>query len=446
MTKRLLALAVAIVMLVTLFAACGQKTGTEQSAAPAGTESAAVATEAAQAQEPAAPKIEGEIEFMTYRDDLLNTWWPAKFDEFKAKYPDVKITTSTSKNFDQDFRVRLSSNDVPDVFTIMADRYSDAQRSQFMLPLNDVFPDMVNTWEYNGNNVNQEDQKTYGLTYGGQSIGLAYNKKIFADLGLQPPKTLDEVIAAGKAIKAKGLIGFTGTFQPRWTMQPYYWTAQALLENQTDTFNKMVQSDTPFTMDSPYGKMMEVLQKLSKAGIMEDDPASYNWEPYLKDAGSNKIGMAFTWTNTPCQWPGRGDGSMKLEDIGFVPFPYDNSGGPHKALVQADWSVCIAKNSDNPEAAKAFFAFHMNDIYGDYAKETAILSAKQGFVTDVPYLKEFDAAKPVMVNAEKYPNDFRTRMDKAQINLDDPYVEVGVGVDIQKVLDKLNTAWKKAKN
>ncbi len=442
MKKRSLALALAVIFTLTLFAGCAQKA---EPAQPGGTKTEET-TAAKDAQKADDKKVGGEIQFMTYRDDLLNSWWPKKFEEFKAKYPDIKIITSTSKNFDQDFKVRLSSNDIPDVFTIMADRYSDAQRSQFMMPLDDVFPDLVKNWEGNGNNINQNDQKTYGLTYGGQGIGLAYNKKIFAELGLQAPKTFDELIDAAKKIKAKGLIGFTGTLKPRWTMQPYYWTAQALLDNQTETFKKMAESDAPFAADSPYGKMMEVLARLRDAKVMEDDPASYDWEPYLKDAGSNKIGMAFTWTNTPCQWPGRGDGSMKVEDIGFVPFPYDNSGGPYKVLIQADWSLCMAKAPKNLEAAKDFYKFHMDDIYGDYAKETASISAKKGLVTDVPYLKEFDAAKPVKVNAEKYPNEFKTLMDKAQINLDDPYVEVGIGTDIKTVLDKLNAAWKKAKS
>ncbi len=443
MNKRILAFSLSVALLGTAFTGCGQNSGTQQSGSSASSSNTAQAVET---QSTDTPKVEGEIEFMTYRDDLLNTWWPAKLEQFKAKYPNVKVNTSTSKNFDQDFKVRLSSNDVPDVFTIMADRYSDAQRTQFMMPLNEVFPDLVNNWDYNANNVNQDDHKTYGLTYGGQGIGLAYNKKIFAELGLQAPKTFDDLVAAAKAIKAKGLIGITGTLKPRWTMQPYYWTAQALLGNQTEAFNSMVKSDTPFTIDSSYGKMMEVLAKLRDAKVMEDDPASYDWEPYLKDAGSNKIGMAFTWTNTPCQWPGRGDGSMKVEDIGFVPFPYDNSGSGYKVLIQADWSVCMSKTPKNLEAAKAFYNFHMNDIYGDYAKETASISAKKGFVTDVPYLKEFDAAQPVKVSAEKFPTEYKALMDKAQINLDDSYVEVGIGGDIQKVLDKLNSAWKKAKN
>ncbi len=437
MIRRFMAFGLAMSLSATLFTGCGQNSEARQSA---GSASTAQAT----ASQSMVPKIEGEIEFMTYRDDLLNSWWPAKLEAFKSKYPDVKVNTATSKNFDQDFKVRLSSNDVPDVFTIMADRYSDAQRTQFMMPLENVFPDLVSNWDYNANNVNQEDKKTYGLTYGGQGIGLAYNKKIFADLNLQAPKTFDELVTAAKAIKAKGLIGITGTLKPRWTMQPYYWTAQALLGNQTEAFNNMVKSDAPFTIDSPYGKMMEVIAKLRDAKVMEDDPASYDWEPYLKDAGSNKIGMAFTWTNTPCQWPGRGDGSMTIDDIGFVPFPYDNSGS-YKVLIQADWSLCMSKTPKNLEAAKAFYSYHMNDIYGEYAKETASISAKKDYVTDVPYLKEFDAVKPEKVNAEKFPTEFKALMDKAQINLDDSYVEVGLGGNIQKVLDKLNSAWVKAK-
>ena len=56
-------------------------------------------------------EISGTIEFFTYRDDLLNTWYPQSLEEFKAKYPNVTVVTSTSKDPVNDLKIRMSAND-----------------------------------------------------------------------------------------------------------------------------------------------------------------------------------------------------------------------------------------------------------------------------------------------------------------------------------------------
>ncbi|CAK4836600.1 unnamed protein product [Aphanomyces euteiches] len=207
----------------------------------------------------------------------------------------------------------------------------------------------------------------------------------------------------------------------------------------------MAASDAPFTADSTWGKMADVLVKLRDAKVMEDDPASYDWEPFKKDFGSGKIGMTFIWTDTPSQFPASGDGSLTLDDIGFVPFPYDNSGS-YKTLVQADWALAISKSSKNKDAAEALYKFLMDEKYAEYIKQTATLSAKTGVTTDVPYLKEFVEAKPISVNAVQYPVEFKTILDKAQLDLSTQFAEIGTGVDSATEFKKMNSAWKTAKS
>lgn len=441
MLKRILALVIAVIFAMTFFAGCGSSAGKTAEQTSAGqTEETKKAETKSQEK-----KISGEIQFFTYRDDLLNSWYPKALEEFKAKYPDVTVNTSTSKNFEADLKVKMASNDVPDVISLNSENFSDAQRSQFLLALDDAFPDMVKNWNGNGVNINADDKKSYGLTFGLLGVSLVYNKKMFAEYGLKPPKTFDELIATAKKLKEKGKIGLVGCLKPGWTLTPYVNLAQSLLDNQEDTYKKMAASDAPFTDDSQFVKVMGMVQKMRNEKIWEEDAVSYDWEPYLKDFGSGKSGMAFTWTVTPAQFPGRGDGSVKLEDIGMVPFPYDNSGGPYKAYFAADWSLAIAKNSKNLEAAKAFFKWHMDDKYADYAKFTAVSSSKKGVTVDIPYLKELDDNNPVKVFGMKYPVEFKTIMDKAQLDIFHQYAEVAAGIDVKKEADKMNAAWKKAK-
>jgi ABC-type glycerol-3-phosphate transport system substrate-binding protein len=429
-----------VVMILSMFAMTA--TSCNQTAAPTTKGSTASGqTTAATAD----TKIGGSIEFMTYRDDLLNSHYPTWFESFSAKYPNVTIKTSTSKSYDQDLKIRMAANNMPDVFTLNTTGYAETYKEQYMQALDDIFPELVSLWVGNECNVHYTDKKTYGLTFGGVAFGLAYNKVMFNEMGLTPPKTLDELIETARKIKAAGKIGLSGGFKAAFVTTPYWRVAQALMEDQKAEFDKMTASDTPFTVDSSYGMMAGVLLKLSQAGIMEDDPLSYDWEAYLKDFGSNKIGMSFIYSGTPVNYPGRGDGSMKLEDIGYVPFPYDNSGGPYTTLLMPDHSLILSNSTKNPEAAKAFYQWHMGEIYPEYSKTTAAISAKKGVVTAIPYLEEFDKSQKKVVTSIQYPTDFKALLDKAQINFSNQFVEIVAGTSVQDEFNKMNEAWKKAR-
>jgi ABC-type glycerol-3-phosphate transport system substrate-binding protein len=185
--------------------------------------------------------------------------------------------------------------------------------------------------------------------------------------------------------------------------------------------------------------------KLSKEGIMEDDPLSYEWETYLRDFGSGKIGMSFIYSSTPGQYPGRGDGALKLEDIGFVPFPYDNSGGPYTTLLLPEWSLILSNSTKNPEAAKAFYKWHMEDLIGEYDLTASTISPKKGTATAIPYLEEFAKSEKNLVVSVNYPADFKALLDKAQINFSQQFANIVGGISVKDEFDKMNAAWKKAK-
>ncbi len=446
MSKKIMALAIALCLIFVVFSACSPEEKTEPEKTQSQQETAKP-QESEETQEEVAETeeaVSGEIEFFTYRDDLVSSSYPAWLEMFNEKYPDVKVELATVKDFDNALRVKLASGDVPDVFTVEGVRYSDAQRAEYMLALDEVFPDLVENWIGNDANKNTDDGMTYALTVGLQGVGLAYNKAMFDELGLSAPTTFDEMIAAAKTIKEAGKIGFTGCLAPQWTMLPYSDTAQVLMEDQEKTLTEMTESDAPFTADSEYVKMMDLIASIRDAGVWEEDPLSYDWETYLRDFGSGKIGMAFTWTNIPVNYPGRGDGTLALEDIGFVPFPYDNS-GEYNVKFAPDWALAVAKNSDNMAAAQAFFGWHMGDFYGTYAQETASVSANKNVVVDIPYMTELDATNHEKVIMAKYPEKFKSILDKAQIDFYTQYVEIAAGKDTEEIAQAMNDAWKKAR-
>ena len=69
----------------------------------------------------------------------------------------------------------------------------------------------------------------YGASTGNNSLGLVYNKTMFAKAHLQPPKTWDQLLADAKALTGNGVYGFgmgAGQGAPAdWQFEPFFWTA-----------------------------------------------------------------------------------------------------------------------------------------------------------------------------------------------------------------------------
>lgn len=65
-----------------------------------------------------------------------------------------------------------------------------------------------------------KDGKIYGVPFAYQTLQVLYNKKLFADHGIRPPATWDEMIAAAGKLKAAGITPFAVAAGPdaTWTL------------------------------------------------------------------------------------------------------------------------------------------------------------------------------------------------------------------------------------
>ncbi|HRR91886.1 MAG TPA: extracellular solute-binding protein, partial [bacterium] len=168
---------------------------------------------------PAFAQLKGEIEIFS--------WWTAGgeaeglqalFDIYTKKYPDVKVINATvaggaGTNAKAVLKTRMLGGDPPDTFQVHAGKeLTDTWvKTGFMEPLTDLFKSegwlkvmpkgILDIVSYRGNywsvpvNIHRANV-------------LWYNKKVFKDNGLTPPKTFDEFFKVADALKAKGVIPF----------------------------------------------------------------------------------------------------------------------------------------------------------------------------------------------------------------------------------------------
>jgi glucose/mannose transport system substrate-binding protein len=175
---------------------------------------------------------------------------------------------------------------------------------------------------------------------------LWYNKKIFTENGLQPPKTFDEFFQVADKLKAKGITPLAlGDKEP--------WAATHLFETVLlgtlgpEDYKKLWTGELSF--DDP--KVKEAVNTFKKMlNYINEDHSSRNWQDAAQLVGKGEAAMYVMgdWVK------GYFVNDLKLkinEDFGYVPTP--NTEG--KFIVITD-TFGLPKGVKNPEDVKKFLS------------------------------------------------------------------------------------------
>ncbi|RDI59921.1 ABC transporter substrate-binding protein [Microvirga subterranea] len=119
---------------------------------------------------------------------------------------------------------------------------------------------------------------------------LFYNTKVFADAGLEPPKTFPELIASGEKLKAKGIIPIALGGQPNWEHNLF--RAALVGHGGADMFRAVYGKRDPKILKDP--KFKETVELFGKMRALVD-PGSpgRNWNDATALVITNKAAMHF---------------------------------------------------------------------------------------------------------------------------------------------------------
>jgi raffinose/stachyose/melibiose transport system substrate-binding protein len=197
----------------------------------------------------------------------------------------------------------------------------------------------------------------YGVpTEGTLGGGILYNKKIYADLGLQVPKTWAEFAANNDKIKAAGKAApVCATYGDTWTSQLFvladFYNVQTKVPDFAEkyTANQVHYADTP-AAQAGFQHLQEGFDK--------------GW--YQKDFGADKFenGQQKLAEGQCAHYPmlSFAVGTMaenfpdQINDIGFFGQPGDDA-ATNGATIWMPAATYIPKTSKNIDAAKDFLAF-----------------------------------------------------------------------------------------
>jgi glucose/mannose transport system substrate-binding protein len=119
---------------------------------------------------------------------------------------------------------------------------------------------------------------------------LFYNTKVFADAGLEPPKTFPELIETGEKLKAKGIIPLALGGQPTWEHNLF----RAVLVGQggADMFRKVYGDRDKDTLKDPkFRETAEIFAKMR--GLVDPGSPGRNWNDATSLVITNKAAMHF---------------------------------------------------------------------------------------------------------------------------------------------------------
>lgn len=434
--KKMISALVSVFVMLTVLSACsgGGSSETNSNANNNGATAAPAASEESPAPENSGGSaITGEVVYLTNRTDMIDKEYVDYEKRFEAKYPGVDLKFEAITDYDKTLKVRMASGQFPDV--VLLPTIPNNELPDYFTPLDDI--------EFTGDiyfkELKAHEGKMYGVSSGGSSVGIVYNKKAFEKAGITAiPKTYDEFLAVAQKLKDAGIVPLASNFKDKWPLDAWLYDVPTLVGEASDHQNKRAGTDAPYAMDNVYGKSWGMLREMYEKGYLEKDVNSTNWEQSKKDVATGKFGMYLlgNWVINQVI-----ENGAAPEDIGFFPFPADNS-GVAKAPLNPDWFYGVNKDG-NVEAAKAFVKWMIEESgFDEFAGFIPTLKDKQ---PSLPQLAEFNSYSPTYFEPAP-PVDAATQIqNKAQLDQGAVLQEFVLSKDPQKVLDKVNASWAKAK-
>ncbi|MFD7455670.1 MULTISPECIES: ABC transporter substrate-binding protein [unclassified Streptomyces] len=222
----------------------------------------------------------------------------------------------------------------------------------------------------------------YSMAY-----ALYYNKKLFAEAGIEkPPATWDELVAAGKKLTAKGKngIGVEGSNLSNNIHQVFVLGKQ----HGADFFTPDGKPD--FTSDGAVAAVKQYVDLMAEHEIVAPGNAEYAQNQSLSDFSNDKTGMVL-WQTASATFKTQG---MKDDEWGVAPAPVQSgrpgTGEATNSMV-AGINMSVFKNTDNLDGALDFVKFMTSDeeqkiLNKAYGSIPPVKSAQQDPAFDAPAL------------------------------------------------------------
>lgn len=394
-TRRFISMSLIAAMAMSL-TACGGGEKTEQAADQAASVSVPSIDQIKLGED--FKDVSASIKVLTDRTDIVDTVYKGYAEQFMELYPNIKVEYEGVTDYGQALNLRLPTGDWGDICFIPTSVDKD-ELPEYFTPLGDY---AVLNEIYNFCSEKNYDGKQYGIANGGTADGVVYNRRVWKEAGItEMPKTPDEFLDCLQQIKDNtDAIPLYTNFSAGWTMGAWdaYITVSATGDPDFKNYT-LPHMKNPFAkqgdMTGPYAVYYGLYEAV-KRGLVEEDPASSDWESSKARINSGEIATMVlgSWAVNQCR-----DAGSTPEDVAYMPFPITVNGKQY-AGAGGNYSFGINNKADvnNQIAAMVYLKWILEES-PMYADEGTIPALKSEPLPDV--LADFDGVELISNNPAK---------------------------------------------
>ncbi|WP_188195285.1 ABC transporter substrate-binding protein [Nonomuraea sp. SYSU D8015] len=186
--------------------------------------------------------------------------------------------------------------------------------------------------------------KQYCVPLNAAYWGMFYNKKIFDEHKLKPPKTWDELIGIADTLKKNGVTAFYHTS----VLFSFVWFEQLLAGTDPDLYDRLSTGQAKYT-DPGVVEVMKRWKSMIDAGYFNNPGDKTDPADMLKTGKAAMVSFG-TWFNTSMTQRDMKAGT----DYGFFVIPNVNSALPKTSMIFESGPLCSLAKAPDPEASMKY--------------------------------------------------------------------------------------------
>ncbi|MDB5538650.1 MAG: hypothetical protein JWQ89_377 [Devosia sp.] len=329
--------------------------------------------------------IAGEITLYTWRQQELPLWQYINDNKLLGDTT-VKAVQINSDDYDAKLRIALQSPGV-DLFQ---GRAGAAWLSSFIDSgiLKPTTTDLAAMAPGTLDAARGPDGQLYGVPFAVQMESILYNTKVFADNGIEVPKTLDELKAASEKLKAAGITPINFGARSGWWLNQVVGEAMTAGLVSDDVAAKLITGEACFT-GPEFVSTLQAVKDWQDAGFINASAMADDYGAMRTSVAMGESAMMIDgiWSTGPTSPMYEIDPELKL---GFFPVPGPNG----KVYAFGDGTYLVNSTSPNAAEAQKVLDFTATKEFAElFVKEVGELPAFGGeYAVDNPLLKDVAAA------------------------------------------------------
>jgi raffinose/stachyose/melibiose transport system substrate-binding protein len=301
-----------------------------------------------------------EITFSTFNDGANVDVANALIEAFEAENPDITVKLDArpvGTEGDNLVKTQLSTGEMADVFLYNSGSLFQALNPDAtLLDLSDQpwVADTTDNWK----SVVSTDNGMYGAPFGTSFAGaVAYNKKVFADLGLEVPTTWAEFLEVAQAAKAAGLTPIEQTYGDTWTSQLFVLGDFANVLAVDPEWADDYTANKAKYVDEPAFAGFAHLQEAHDLGLFNEDFASATINDGVAALGNGEAAM-YPMLSIVLLGTLNQNAPDQVNDIGYFALPAENADDSSLTMWQPT-GFYVPKTTEGAalDAVKKFITF-----------------------------------------------------------------------------------------